>query len=82
MAEIKESEHRAHMQAETLRNALKEHSLELRVKAAYEAEAACQQRLSVAEAEMAELRAELDASDRLITFLILLCVNECLKVFL
>ncbi|KAL6506562.1 hypothetical protein OROGR_024743 [Orobanche gracilis] len=64
LAEIKESEHRAHMQAETLRNALKEHSLELRVKAAYEAEAACQQRLSVAEAEMAELRAELDASDR------------------
>ncbi|KAK6163732.1 hypothetical protein DH2020_000596 [Rehmannia glutinosa] len=64
LAEIKESEHRAHMQAETLRNALEEHSLELRVKAAYEAEAACQQRLSVAEAEMAELRGELDASDR------------------
>ncbi|GFP96126.1 E3 ubiquitin-protein ligase bre1-like 2 [Phtheirospermum japonicum] len=64
LAEIKESEHRAHMQAQTLRNALEEHSLELRVKAAYEAEAACQQRLSVAEAEMAELRAELDASNR------------------
>ncbi|KAK6141284.1 hypothetical protein DH2020_024968 [Rehmannia glutinosa] len=64
LAEIKESEHRAHVQAETLRNSLEEHSLELRVKAAYEAEAACQQRLSVAEAEMAELRGELDASDR------------------
>ncbi|CAA0841607.1 E3 ubiquitin-protein ligase BRE1-like 2 [Striga hermonthica] len=64
LVEIKESERRAHMQAETLRKALEEHSLELRVKAAYEAEAACQQRLSVAEAEMAELRAELDASDR------------------
>ncbi|KAL3615914.1 hypothetical protein CASFOL_040208 [Castilleja foliolosa] len=64
LAEIKGSEHRAHMQAQTLRNALEEHSLELRVKAAYEAEAACRQRLSVAEAEMAELRAELDASYR------------------
>ncbi|PIN10960.1 E3 ubiquitin ligase involved in syntaxin degradation [Handroanthus impetiginosus] len=64
LTEIKESEHRAHLQAETLQNALEEHGLELRVKAAYEAEAACQQRLSVAEAEIAELRAELDASDR------------------
>ncbi|KAK4482945.1 hypothetical protein RD792_010118 [Penstemon davidsonii] len=64
LSEIKESEHRARLQAETLRNALNEHSLELRVKSAYEAEAACQQRLSVAEAEIFELRAELDASDR------------------
>ncbi|XP_051113494.1 E3 ubiquitin-protein ligase BRE1-like 2 isoform X2 [Andrographis paniculata] len=64
LAEIKESEHRARLQAETLKSALDEHSLELRVKAAYEAEAACHQRLSVAEAEIAELRAELDASDR------------------
>ncbi|KAL0459891.1 UNVERIFIED_CONTAM: E3 ubiquitin-protein ligase BRE1-like 2 [Sesamum latifolium] len=64
LTEIKESEQRAHLQAETLRNALDEHSLELRVKAAYEAEAACQQRLSVAEAEITELRTELDASDR------------------
>ncbi|KAK4440456.1 E3 ubiquitin-protein ligase BRE1-like 2 [Sesamum alatum] len=64
LTEIKESEQKAHLQAETLRNALDEHSLELRVKAAYEAEAACQQRLSVAEAEIAELRTELDASDR------------------
>ncbi|KAL3828891.1 hypothetical protein ACJIZ3_017693 [Penstemon smallii] len=64
LTEIKESEHRARLQAETLRNVLNEHSLELRVKSAYEAEAACQQRLSVAEAEIFELRAELDASDR------------------
>ncbi|KAL0436140.1 UNVERIFIED_CONTAM: E3 ubiquitin-protein ligase BRE1-like 2 [Sesamum radiatum] len=64
LTEIKESEQRAHLQADTLRNALDEHSLELRVKAAYEAEAACQQRLSVAEAEITELRTELDASDR------------------
>ncbi|KAL2557128.1 E3 ubiquitin-protein ligase [Forsythia ovata] len=62
--EIKESERRAQSQAEILRNALDEHGLELRVRAAYEAEAAYQQRLSVAEAEIAELRAELEASDR------------------
>ncbi|KAL7116262.1 hypothetical protein ACP275_04G231700 [Erythranthe tilingii] len=64
LTEIKESERRAHLQAETLRNALEEHSLELRVKAAYEAESACQQRLCLAEAEMAKLRAELDGADR------------------
>ncbi|KAK9273851.1 hypothetical protein L1049_018663 [Liquidambar formosana] len=60
----KESERRAHAQAEVLKNALDEHSLELRVKAATEAEAACQQRLSAAEAEIADLRAKLDASER------------------
>ncbi|XP_040993354.1 E3 ubiquitin-protein ligase BRE1-like 2 [Juglans microcarpa x Juglans regia] len=64
LMEIKESERRAHSQAEVLRNALDEHSLELRVKAANEAEAACQQRLSAAEAEIADLRAKLDASER------------------
>ncbi|XP_062172498.1 E3 ubiquitin-protein ligase BRE1-like 2 isoform X2 [Alnus glutinosa] len=64
LMEIKESERRAHSQAEVLRNALEEHSLELRVKAANEAEAACQQRLSAAEAEIADLRAKLDASER------------------
>lgn len=64
LMEIKESEHRAHSQAEVLKNALDEHSLELRVKAATEAEAACQQRLSAAEAEIAELIAKLDASER------------------
>lgn len=64
LMEIKESEHRAHSQAEVLKNALDEHSLELRVKAANEAEAACQQRLSAAEAEIIELVAKLDASER------------------
>nr|DAD42139.1 TPA_asm: hypothetical protein HUJ06_000369 [Nelumbo nucifera] len=62
--EIKESERRALLQAEVLKNALEEHSLELRVKAANEAEAACQQRLKAAEAEIADLRAKLDASER------------------
>ena len=64
--EIKESERRARTQAEVLKSALDEHSLELRVKAANEAEAACQQRLSATEAEIAELRAKLDASERLV----------------
>ncbi|XP_020100122.1 E3 ubiquitin-protein ligase BRE1-like 2 isoform X2 [Ananas comosus] len=62
--EIKESENRARMQAEYLRTVLDEHNLELRVKAANEAEAACQQRLSAAEAEIADLRAKLDSSER------------------
>lgn len=65
--EIKESEHRAHMQAEILRSALDEHSLELRVRAANEAELACQKRLSAAEAEIADIKEKLDASERLLT---------------
>ncbi|KAF8010452.1 hypothetical protein BT93_J1170 [Corymbia citriodora subsp. variegata] len=64
VADIRESERRALSQVEVLRNALEEHGLELRVKAANEAEVACQQRLSAAEAEIAELRAKLDASER------------------
>ncbi|XP_014504949.1 E3 ubiquitin-protein ligase BRE1-like 2 isoform X1 [Vigna radiata var. radiata] len=63
-SEVRESESKAHSQAEILKNALDEHSLELRVKAANEAEAACEQRLSAAEAEIEDLRAKLDASER------------------
>lgn len=70
ISEIRESERRAHSQAEVLRAALNEHDLELRVKAANEAESACQQRLSAAEAEIAELRAELDASDRSLSLIL------------
>ncbi|THU49235.1 hypothetical protein C4D60_Mb06t07410 [Musa balbisiana] len=64
IVEIKESEHRAHIQADLLKATLAEHSLELRVKAANDAEATCQQRLSIAEAGIPELRAKLDASER------------------
>ncbi|GMI89160.1 histone mono-ubiquitination 2 [Hibiscus trionum] len=64
VTEIIESRNKAYSQAEILKNALDEHSLELRVKAANEAEAACQERLSVAESEIADLRAKLDASER------------------
>ncbi|KAM1392134.1 hypothetical protein ACFX2I_019754 [Malus domestica] len=62
--EVKESERRADSQAEMFKNALDEHSLELRVKAANEAEAACQQRLSATEAEITEFSAKHDASER------------------
>lgn len=65
-AEVRESESKARAQAEMLQNALDEHGLELRVKAANEAEAACEQRLTAAEAEIAELRAMLDASERFV----------------
>ena len=64
LLEIKESERRAHSQADMFKNALDEHSLELRVKAANEAEAACQQRLAATEAEITESRDKLDASER------------------
>ncbi|CAL9762324.1 unnamed protein product [Musa acuminata subsp. burmannicoides] len=64
IVEIKESEHRAHIQADLLKATLADHSLELRVKAANDAEATCQRRLSTAEAGIPELRAKLDASER------------------
>ncbi|XP_028794686.1 E3 ubiquitin-protein ligase BRE1-like 2 [Neltuma alba] len=64
LVEIRESESKALAQAEVLKNALDEHSLELRVKAANEAEAAYEQRLSAAEAEIEDLRSKLEASER------------------
>ncbi|XP_076913441.1 E3 ubiquitin-protein ligase BRE1-like 2 isoform X2 [Bidens hawaiensis] len=64
MMEIKESEQRARSQAEVLKNAFEEHSLELRIKAAKETEVACQQRLFDAESEIADLSAKLDDSER------------------
>ena len=66
MLEVRESESKAHSQAEMLKKALDEHGLELRVRAANEAEAACEQRLSAAEAEIEELRAQLDANERFV----------------
>lgn len=81
LKDIKESEARAQSQIEILKNALDDHSLELRVKAATEAEAACQQRLSIAEAEITELRTKLDTSERLVkeetfVYIIVLCYGE------
>jgi len=61
---LQQAECRAWVELERLQSALDEHSLELRVKAANEAEAACQQKLTAVEAEIAELRQNLDASCR------------------
>lgn len=66
MPEVRESESKARSQAEMLKNALDEHGLELRVRAANEAEAACEQRLSAAETEKEELRAQLDETERFV----------------
>ncbi|KAI5061234.1 hypothetical protein GOP47_0023739 [Adiantum capillus-veneris] len=62
--ELKQAECRAWAQVEQLKTAFDEHSLELKVKEAIEAEAASQQKLATAEAEIAELRQRIDASDR------------------
>ncbi|MCH88245.1 E3 ubiquitin-protein ligase BRE1-like protein, partial [Trifolium medium] len=63
LPEVRESESKARSQAEMLKNAYDEHGLELRVRAANEAEAACEQRLSAAEAEIEELKAQLDKTE-------------------
>jgi E3 ubiquitin-protein ligase BRE1 len=65
--ELQQAEGKARAQVQRLKIALDEHNLELRVKAANEAEAACQQRLTAAEADIAELRQQLDDSERLVT---------------
>lgn len=62
--ESRQAECKAWAQVHKLKSALDEHSLELRVKAANEAEAVCQQRLAVAEAEIADSRQKLDAAER------------------
>jgi E3 ubiquitin-protein ligase BRE1 len=62
--EARQAECKAWAQVHKLKSALDEHSLELRVKAANEAEAVCQQRLAVAEAEIADSRQKLDAAER------------------
>ncbi|KAK2431156.1 histone mono-ubiquitination [Trifolium repens] len=64
LPEVRESESKARSQAEMLKNAFDEHGLELRVRAANEAEAACEQRLSAAEVEIEELRAQLNKTER------------------
>jgi hypothetical protein len=66
LPEVRESERKARSQAEMLKNALDEHGLELRVRAANEAEAACEQRLAAAEAELEELRAQFDENERFV----------------
>jgi E3 ubiquitin-protein ligase BRE1 len=62
--ELQQAECRALAEVERLQLALDEHDLELRVKAANEAEAACQQKLTTVEAEIAELRQNIKVSYR------------------
>jgi E3 ubiquitin-protein ligase BRE1 len=64
MVELKEAEASAWVEVEKLKVALDDHGLELRVRVANEAEAACQQRLVMAEAEISDLRCKLDSSKR------------------
>lgn len=62
--EARELEYRAWAQVQSLKSSLDEQNLELRVKTANEAEAISQQRLATAEAEIADLRQQLEASKR------------------
>ncbi|KAM7260563.1 hypothetical protein ACFE04_011236 [Oxalis oulophora] len=62
--EIREPERITHAQVKVLRNALNEHGLDLRVKAAKEVVAACQQRISAARTEFVLSRDELQTCDR------------------
>ncbi|XP_077235379.1 histone mono-ubiquitination 1 isoform X2 [Tasmannia lanceolata] len=62
--EARDLEFKAWAHVQSLKSSLDEHNLELRVKAANEAEAISQQRLATAEAEIADLRQKLDASGR------------------
>eukprot|EP00250_Pteridium_aquilinum_P024480 c29137_g1_i1 orf=538-3168(-) len=66
LAELKEAECSAWAEVEKLKSALDDHGLELRVRVANEAEAACQLRLATAEAEIFDFRQRLDASERVV----------------
>ncbi|PON33407.1 Cdk-activating kinase assembly factor [Parasponia andersonii] len=62
--EARDLEYKAWAYVQSLKSSLDEHSLELRVKTANEAEAVSQQRLAAAEAEIADMRQKLEASKR------------------
>lgn len=64
LLEARNSEYKAWAHVQSLNSTLDEHSLELRVKTAIEAEAISQQRLAAAEAEIADLRQRLENSRR------------------
>ncbi|THU73259.1 hypothetical protein C4D60_Mb04t20910 [Musa balbisiana] len=62
--ESKDNEYKTWALVQSLKSSLDEHNLELRVKAAIEAEATSQKRLTSAEAEIDELRRKLEACGR------------------
>eukprot|EP00262_Sarcandra_glabra_P011428 TRINITY_DN2738_c0_g3_i1.p1 TRINITY_DN2738_c0_g3~~TRINITY_DN2738_c0_g3_i1.p1 ORF type:complete len:882 (+),score=196.77 TRINITY_DN2738_c0_g3_i1:207-2852(+) len=62
--DTRDMEYKAWAHVQSLKSSLDEHSLEMRVKAANEAEAISQQTLATAEAEIADLRQKLEASGR------------------
>lgn len=62
--EAREAEYIAWAHVQTLKSSLDEHNLELRVKTAIESEARSQQKLAAAEAEIADMRHNLDDSKR------------------
>lgn len=62
--ESRDLEYKAWAHVQSLKSSLDEHNLELRVKAANEAEAVSQQKLATAEAEFADLRQKLETSVR------------------
>ncbi|XP_078428745.1 histone mono-ubiquitination 1 isoform X2 [Wolffia australiana] len=75
--EARDAECKAWARVQGLKSSLDEHKLELRVKAANEAEALSQQRLANAEAEIAELRQKLDSSTREILHLRDVLKSKC-----
>eukprot|EP00245_Coleochaete_scutata_P016025 TRINITY_DN7342_c0_g1_i1.p1 TRINITY_DN7342_c0_g1~~TRINITY_DN7342_c0_g1_i1.p1 ORF type:complete len:972 (+),score=239.12 TRINITY_DN7342_c0_g1_i1:12-2927(+) len=66
VAEVKQAERRALARVEGLKTALSEHNLELRVKAANDSQANCQQELTKMEVEMSQLRQRLGDSERMV----------------
>uniref|UniRef100_A0A1D1YAN6 E3 ubiquitin protein ligase n=1 Tax=Anthurium amnicola TaxID=1678845 RepID=A0A1D1YAN6_9ARAE len=70
-------EYKAWAHVQNLKSSLDEHSLELRVKSANEAEAISQHRLATAEAEIAELRQKLEVSGRDIVKLSEVLKSKC-----
>nr|CAN69177.1 hypothetical protein VITISV_024408 [Vitis vinifera] len=69
--EARDKEYKAWAHVQSLKSSLNEHSLELRVKTAIEAEALSQQRLAAAEAVIVDLRQKLEASKRFIFMLMM-----------
>ncbi|XP_039046544.1 E3 ubiquitin-protein ligase BRE1-like 1 [Hibiscus syriacus] len=63
-SEARDSEYKAWARVQSLKSSLDEQNLESRVKKANEAEAVSQQRLAAAEADIADLRQKLEASQR------------------